>query len=1014
VRLSFIFALALLVFSALFPPNLPGQLVGQGSFSKTAGSYTPEYLPAVDVRQFFTTPYPTASQAQSQDFGAVLASAFSFAATGGVGCVDLSGLSTVGTLYATTNPFAGMTTSSSQPCLKGGNVTVVTSVMWSTPNGTLYVEGDPPPFPGGLFLQPCNTNLGCSNGSGGLNVPQYLTSTQCSNGSTSGANSCVSSFAFSSIAPTPYLGSANSSTISVTNGSATASISGGTTSQNWVGGTLMANCNNSSGTAVNCTPVGSGGSVNKYDAMRIINVSPVGGCIISACTLTLEATWPGATLANGDYVVWPANTSVVICDGCLGAAANVDTFEHVWRNIGIDLNGLGGSGPTTLGGGLVGYFTRDAQEGTEYDNLQVYMNRSTTNTPSLAGMCGMWDGSLRGSAGNTFATQNNTGVGHANSQLLGCSMSKGKSLTQTGFCYGCTYGWGWESHDQMLNKSQSGPNFTNTGTVEGTSSANFEDCIVVDGLQRGVWSGGHCEFASNDDIEIGPEYPVLGVTFLGFDYANTPGPTNIVENHVGSYANAYIDIFDGINGCIVADDNLAPANTCTKTAATSTPSTQGETYFSSATSDISIVTGGGITANGSLMAPAFDVANSAVTSVGSPYTVGDLACILSSGIGNCPSASANVTSIGVLVAQVGSPLTPAYATAGIVQVNSNAAASFTQGDYVCSDPVNLGVVVDNGTAPCPSGQVKVGIVALTDSSVTSHWVALNSSSQTTGPTTPLNNIAAATGSATIGNGNNPIAWDWSQTTASQIGLAIGETTPSTNGRGSQYLASVSTLLGSTSSPLRLSNSLNGSQTLCALCILPTWNTTGNVDAAILVNVTNAASGSTSKLLDLQTGGGTPTSEFSVGKSGNVGQAGIISSYNAISTVDDGVPAEYAHANLTAQSAAISSTLLYAVPATGGTGMYRISWSAKVTRASSTGSTLGGGNGFQINYTDADDSVVVTTPPSVTSTGNTTGTQISGVVVVNAKSSTNIQYSFGYTSSGSTSMQYSLHVKLEAM
>jgi hypothetical protein len=46
-------------------------------------------------------------------------------------------------------------------------------------------------------------------------------------------------------------------------------------------------------------------------------------------------------------------------------------------------------------------------------------------------------------------------------------------------------------------------------------------------------------------------------------------------------------------------------------------------------------------------------------------------------------------------------------------------------------------------------------------------------------------------------------------------------------------------------------------------------------------------------------------------------------------------------------------------------MYRISWSAKVTRASSTGSALGGGNGFQIIYTDADDSVVVTTPPSVT-------------------------------------------------
>jgi hypothetical protein len=36
-----------------------------------------------------------------------------------------------------------------------------------------------------------------------------------------------------------------------------------------------------------------------------------------------------------------------------------------------------------------------------------------------------------------------------------------------------------------------------------------------------------------------------------------------------------------------------------------------------------------------------------------------------------------------------------------------------------------------------------------------------------------------------------------------------------------------------------------------------------------------------------------------------------------------------------------------------------------------------------------------------------------VIVVYAKASTNIQYSFGYTSSG-TAMQFALHVKLEAL
>jgi hypothetical protein len=74
-------------------------------------------------------------------------------------------------------------------------------------------------------------------------------------------------------------------------------------------------------------------------------------------------------------------------------------------------------------------------------------------------------------------------------------------------------------------------------------------------------------------------------------------------------------------------------------------------------------------------------------------------------------------------------------------------------------------------------------------------------------------------------------------------------------------------------------------------------------------VTNTASGSASKLFDIQVGGGIPTTEFSVNKSGNVAQAGIITSYNAISTVDNGIPAEYSHVNSILQSSAVSSALL---------------------------------------------------------------------------------------------------------
>ena len=154
--------------------------------------------------------------------------------------------------------------------------------------------------------------------------------------------------------------------------------------------------------------------------------------------------------------------------------------------------------------------------------------------------------------------------------------------------------------------------------------------------------------------------------------------------------------------------------------------------------------------------------------------------------------------------------------------------------------------------------------------------------------------------------------------------------------------------------------------------------------------------------------------------GTVQQDGKTSLYNGISTVGGGIAAEYATADLTAQGAAIAATTIYAVPASGA-GTYRISFAAKVTQAATTSCILGGTNGFQIVYTDADDSVVVTTPAGVPFNSttvllatNSTQNQYSGVIIVRAKESTNIQYSFGYTSVGATPMQFALHIKVEAL
>lgn len=209
---------------------------------------------------------------------------------------------------------------------------------------------------------------------------------------------------------------------------------------------------------------------------------------------------------------------------------------------------------------------------------------------------------------------------------------------------------------------------------------------------------------------------------------------------------------------------------------------------------------------------------------------------------------------------------------------------------------------------------------------------------------------------------------------------------------------------------------SGTAAFSGLMSNPTINQTGGANGTIRVLAAypvNTALVGTEYLLALGTSSaagptGTLTDLFLVNS------AGLTKTYAGIATVSQGQPAEYATVDLTAQTAAITATTLYAVPA-GGAGMYRISWSATITTAASVSSVLGGTNGFQILYTSPTDSVVKTTVSgnSVTSAANTTATAVGGVEIVYAKLSTNIQYQYDYTSSG-TAMAYELHLKIEAL
>lgn len=142
----------------------------------------------------------------------------------------------------------------------------------------------------------------------------------------------------------------------------------------------------------------------------------------------------------------------------------------------------------------------------------------------------------------------------------------------------------------------------------------------------------------------------------------------------------------------------------------------------------------------------------------------------------------------------------------------------------------------------------------------------------------------------------------------------------------------------------------------------------------------------------------------------------IFNYNGINTVSNGVPAEYATVDLTAQTAGIAATTLYTPAATG---MFRISAYLKITTAG-TSPVLGP---LTITYTDGTDSVAQSVVMSqqlqtgatsnTGNNGNTATSVLTGSLIIYAKTGVAIQYAVALTGTVGAA-QYEVHLKCEAL
>jgi hypothetical protein len=120
---------------------------------------------------------------------------------------------------------------------------------------------------------------------------------------------------------------------------------------------------------------------------------------------------------------------------------------------------------------------------------------------------------------------------------------------------------------------------------------------------------------------------------------------------------------------------------------------------------------------------------------------------------------------------------------------------------------------------------------------------------------------------------------------------------------------------------------------------------------------------------------------------------------------DASPARLQTVTLTLQGASIGTT---SIPFGAlDTGLYRVSYYARITRAATTSSSLT----VTLGWTEGGISL---TSAGAAMTGNTTGTVQSGTLLIRIDAASPVSYATTYASVGATSMQYRLDVLLEQL
>jgi hypothetical protein len=582
--------------------------------------------------------------------------------------------------------------------------------------------------------------------------------------------------------------------------------------------------------------------------------------------------WDWSTLATGTAALTLSDTNAA------GGTGTVLDVNNASTGAGFGVNS------TMSGAGNTGYAIYGANTSTTGANYGVYgvVASSANNASAVWGLNNGGTGAGAGVQGNANSTGAaygvygvETGAGNTGYGVYGSNTGGGSGINWGGYfetgSTGAAYGVeGKESGAGNTGYGVYGANTSTTGAnhgVYGVVASSDNNAAGVWGLDNsatgaGVGVQGNANSAGAASgvygVETGPSNTGYGV------YGTNTGTTN--TGYGGYFTNTGGGTALGVNGALRILGTTGYVGFVAQSSAGSTtytlPAADGSNGYQLTTNGTGGLTWAAASTAGAPANAATElfggIENTAVAATRFyPLTPAAVTAQTAVGMAAQPvgivgtfknfcvtigSTANSGTSIPLTLYRGAAGVTPT-ATAITLTIPAVTAAGVTTCDntHTITTAVNDTVAVGTGAAVGPG--------------TISGWSIEFDVTGGGGGIAALSGITAAVAANTIANGNWPQTWNWAQTTAAQTGMAFGETSAASGGAGNQYLASFTTLAGSTATPVKIVNSLTGSQALPALSILPTWNTSGVVDAALLINVTNTASGAASKLIDAQVGGG---------------------------------------------------------------------------------------------------------------------------------------------------------------